>query len=223
MPLNIPAGMGQANIRLLATNDPQPMYTTLGVRPLVPPLDMGAAQHVYEAFIQSMMANVAAEVQCSGVILRVRQDDGTDQVFEFVPVSNKVGTAPGNAAPNNTAYIFEKLTQRGGKRGRGRMFVPGIPEGQVDAAGNIVAAYASGVQTNLNTFYANLIGNPVGIPGDAVQPVLFHGNTTTTTRSAPGTNPRTVTITTGAPGPAPDDITGFALDPRVGTQRRRLR
>ena len=223
MPLTIPAGMGLAAVRMSAAGDAQPMFFTLGVRTSTGPLNQTHARRVFEAFQGNFKGNIGPEVSFTGCTLYVRQDDGSDVVWEYNASPAIAGTATGPALPNNAAWIVEKNTGRGGRRGRGRMFIPGPPEGQVDAAGVINTTYLAGAQTNINSVFAALPAPAVPDLTSPVIPVLFHGPTTTTTRSAPGANPRVVTVTTGAAGPAPDDITSFTIDPKVGTQRRRLR
>ena len=106
------------------------------------------------------------------------------------------GGAAGQAVPNNTALLIRKRTDRGGRRGRGRAFLPPTQADAVDGGAllsSVIAAAASEAFADLMVAYSTVLG---GVPH------LLH--------------------TTEAGG-APDEITGFSCDTRVATQRRRLR
>lgn len=107
-----------------------------------------------------------------------------------------VGTLVDTAMPPNTAILVRKLVSAGGRRNRGRFYLPPVypGEGNVDSGGNIIA----GSVTNMNTWYTKLFTNLVAVN---LKPVLFHSE-------APFT---------------PSVITGFSVQSVVATQRRRLR
>lgn len=221
--LNIPAGMGLASIELKVDGDNEPMFTTLGVRAISGPLGQNHARRILFAFRDSLLTALGSTTALHAVQLRVRQDGGGDIVHEErlgVPAGSG-GTAA--AHPQNVAYIIRKRSLRAGRRGTGRMYLPGVPEANTDQAGNVSSGALTFLTQECTDFLTLLLTDAAGPPVlSAVQPVLFHGNTTSTTRSTTGTT-KTVTVTQGAPGPAPDDIISFRPDARVGTQRRRLR
>lgn len=107
------------------------------------------------------------------------------------------GTLVDASVPSNCALIVKKNTALGGRRFRGRMFVPPIilNEGAVDAAGNILTSPLASIQGNFDLWLAAMIA-------DDWAPVLFHQ---------------------GAGAPAPTAITSFTCDSLIGTQRRRMR
>ena len=111
-----------------------------------------------------------------------------------------VETAPGGnagaASPPNTAMLVKKGTSRGGRKGRGRMFVPGLPADYVADTG-----FLAGVQGVLNDQFNTLMTGLKTDLNDA-ELVLLH--------SEPGDGD-------------PDVITSFTVDNMVATQRRRLR
>lgn len=100
-----------------------------------------------------------------------------------------------SALPQNCAYLIKKITGVGGRRNRGRMYVPGVPENVVDAAGNLLAAEIDAIQGMLGTWFTAL--QAITALGD---PVILHNNSST-----------------------PTPITSFQCDPRIATQRRRMR
>lgn len=224
MALNIPAGDAVASLEFMFDNDPEPMYCTIGLRAAVAPLDASHAERLFSAWRQNGLTRQVSSAQLRGAIVRVQQDGGGTVVYEHRPAAPVNGGTVASGFPSNVAVIAEKLTARAGRRGRGRLFVPGIPDTDADNAGVLSSSAVTGWNTVLLGFHQNLLGQTGGgtLEGADVVPLLFHGPTTTTTRTTgPGT--RTVTTTEGAPGPLPDVITGFSVDNMVGTQRRRLR
>lgn len=224
MPLTIPAGHGLAAIHHRYTGDNEDMIVTLGARPGVPPLDVGAAERIGTAWRFHVMNQLSTALTLTKVSLRVRQDDGGDLLFEWTPPSVAGGGQTFAGAPSNVSLLVHKQTSRSGRRGRGRMFVPGITEDRVNQDGTIPGASLTAIQTAFTNFRTALGAAPdVNVTGDAVVPVLFHGNTTDTVVTRPSSTTVVRTVTTGAAGPLPDDITGLTVDSRVATQRRRLR
>lgn len=101
--------------------------------------------------------------------------------------------ASSSSVPPNVAVLVRKVTALGGRRGRGRMYVPGIPEGSVSAGGLIGSSVIGDWQSALDSFLSALVA-------DNTPPVLLHSDAT-----------------------APTEITDFAVQAFVATQRRRLR
>lgn len=115
------------------------------------------------------------------------------------------GTVPGTAAgsfpgqlniaspPPNVAVLVHKNTTLGGRKGRGRMFIPWyVDKGSIDEAGGI-----DGTQrTNIN----NSLDNMLTALDAADYPMrLLHNDST-----------------------VPSAVTGLTVDSRVATQRNRL-
>lgn len=221
MPLNIPAGDGLASYHLRVGTDPEDMILTLGVRPVAGPFDAQHLLRLETAFRTTMLAQLPASMLLSKTVVRVRQDGGDDTLFERAPSAIAGGVGTGAVAPPNVAYLFRKITTRGGRRGRGRWFVPGVQEAHVDADGLLT----SGIVATYNTAaaaYLTALAAAAGAGEKPVIPILLHNNSSSTARStSPGSV--TVTVTQGAAGPLPDVITSMTLDARVATQRRRLR
>lgn len=96
------------------------------------------------------------------------------------------------------AVLLRKGTARGGRRGRGRMFVPwAIADAEVNEIGILDTTAVSGRQTSANAFLAGLADDDLG------GMVLLHD----------------VGIST--PGD-PTPVTSLIVDRLVGSQRRRL-
>lgn len=109
--------------------------------------------------------------------------------------SSITGIGTGAPMPPNCAVLLTKRTNRGGRKGRGRGFLPPMffGEAQVDSLGIINPGDITPAQTAWNAALTDW--NASGIP-----PVLLHSDAT-----------------------APDPITAFELGGQIATQRRRLR
>lgn len=112
--------------------------------------------------------------------------------------TTELGTQTATAyCPPNVAYIVKKTTALAGARNRGRCYMPGMPEADVDENGRLAGAFITGVNGLLATFFA-------AINADAAVDTmtLVH-----TTESGGGDTP----------------ITALTVQPVCGTQRPRLR
>lgn len=105
------------------------------------------------------------------------------------------GTGTGSPLTPNTSVLVKKLTARGGRKGRGRMFVPGmcVSEIDVDENGIISTPDLADIQLQWSDFLADL-------QTSVCLPYLLHSDST-----------------------LPDEITSLVVEPLVATQRRRLR
>ena len=92
--------------------------------------------------------------------------------------------------------LVHKVTAVGGRRGRGRAYIPGAPATAIDNTGVVDSAYMVANQPRLTTFGTACATNDIGL-------VVLHGGEGTL--------------------PVPYDVTNLVLDGKVATQRRRLR
>lgn len=114
-------------------------------------------------------------------------------------ITPQVGTGVGAVLPNNSAVLVKKATSVGGRRNRGRMFFPNPQEGEVDQAGQVTSAGVSA----WNTVLLGLL------PGGSVHTAFgFLGNAQVLHESGSQT---------------PTQVTDLATQPKIATQRRRMR
>lgn len=205
MGVEIPAGGVQTALRWRSSGDPEEMISTLGF------LDRG----VY-ADAQAVAVTVAAAASTTftgaanlvsgwtfvGVTAYVYQDGGAAEVGESVV--NIAGSGGSDSLPSNCALLVRKRTASAGRRATGRMFVPSalVPEAIVGNNGEIGSAALAGFQTRIDSFYDALTDEATGL-----EPALWH--------SLGGSSGTEV-----LPG---DPITALVVDPKIATQRRRMR
>lgn len=154
-------------------------------------LNDDALQDQYVAAAVFLMGNLNNSITMTTIDFVLGQDGNDDVVVSRV--AGHPGISGGGMVPINTTFLFQKRTALGGRRGRGRMYLPGVSEGAVADDGSLDTGVAAGLAANIGTWLADW-------PGDWV-PALFH-------QSAPY---------------APSMITSINVSPKVATQRTRLR
>jgi hypothetical protein len=112
---------------------------------------------------------------------------------------NIVGTNGGSLAPPNCAVLVKKITALGGREGRGRAYLPGISSisGSLDSGGNFSGANATTVSNAMQALFDQMLADDLIGP---VTPVVLHSASSD-----------------------PTQITSFVCEPKLATQRRRLR
>lgn len=192
--MTIPAGYAQANIRFTGGIVPTGAECTigidLGVSSLTP---FEVAEVVGGAWNASFQAELSDQMLMQEVYVKFGPDaTGPSDTSTFA----SPGARPLAPLPANTAVLVRKITDLGGRAGRGRFYVPGFVETPVSGNGVIDATELGLLQAAADTFYGNLTAGDFGL-------VVLHQP--------------------GSPLSTPTPITGLAVDSTVATQRQRLR
>lgn len=203
MALIIPQGFGQAVYEFSLTDDAEPIVVTCGHD-----LDAAgsnyadAADQLFDAFAAMLMGRVADDYRLEVVTLYVGQDGGPPAIYESTraSVAGGISAAP---LPQNCSWLIRKRTSAAGRRGRGRMYLPGVAEGVVDPVGQIDSGEVATTQTWADNWLDELLVPTLG--GPALPPVVLHRS------EGIGVEP------------PPTPITALQVDDRIATQRRRLR
>lgn len=198
----IPPGFAEVGIQFKHNSDPDPWYITFGI-------DTGEytgslalmANACGVRWMDTVGVFLSSDVRCSGVRLTAGQD-GPDNLTIFVPLEIQ-GPASYDMLPQNCALLVQKQTPQPGRKGKGRMYLPGIlQEAKVNAVGGVNGDFLSDVQAQLDAFLEVM---NVGEPGlDPLPMYLLHNNY-------------------GAGTPLPSSITALVGQSTIATQRRRLR
>jgi hypothetical protein len=138
----------------------------------------------------------------------VRVGDGTNVPAIAVGVAAAVaGTFSGADLPPQVAVLIKKNTGVGGKKNRGRTYLPwAVPASVVDERGTIAGANVSAIQANVNLVLAGMLAD--GMP--------MHISNKTLVITPPEVKPHVTAITTG-----PLVVT-WTVETIIATQRRRL-
>ena len=176
--------------------DPEPMFTALGIT-FEDGLDHDAQAILCIDALQLAQIELAVEIPSDYSLGPGHADLGVTG-GDNIRVDG-LATTPGlqvsDATQQNTAWLIKKSTLVGGRKGRGRMFVPGAVDGFVSPSGVLDPSYRDSLQTAVENMVAAILGL-TGINGIT----LFHEEEVA-----------------GSP------IIALTVDNRVATQRRRMR
>lgn len=195
MSVKVPPGFAEVWIRFDTASDPEPMYCSLGLGLSVGTTGTLARTNEILNVIETNLDNIVSSSYTIGGGYILWGQDGQFDLRIDSTNTPQVGDA-GTAVPQNTAFLFKKNTGLGGRRNRGRFYVPGVPEGSVDEVGRLSSGALSAAAGIADDIYTTLIGLSTV---DSLQ--LFHN-------SAPFD---------------PTFLESLTVDNRVATQRRRLR
>lgn len=199
----IPTGFAQVSIPFAHSTMTRRAFIVYGVKvPVGGVTPEGLATSVLLDFTTAMAPEIDSEVTMGPAEVNIGQDGGV--ALAGAGSNTVVGTNPTASPSPNVAVLLKLRTARGGRRGRGRKYLPwAVAEGELAENGTIIA----GQVTQLNTA-ANSWRTSAATAGRDL--VILHSNTV----PAPG---RVATV----PGP-PDTVTSIAVDGLIATQRRRL-
>lgn len=191
------AGFADVSIQLNQTGLSRPAFLTFGVQPTGTDVAamVGSVSQAFGA-TGSLKTVLDTTVTMTGIRVSYGTIGGEDIVSQGGFATNGTGSA-GATIPPNCAVLARKTTARGGRRGRGRMYLPWvILATDVSETGTILAAKVTALNTMCGLFLAALTTN--GVPM-----YLLHGPGKTNTGN-------------------PDQVTSLTVDPLIATQRRRL-
>lgn len=199
MSIVIPEGFAQIRYGWQLTGSTRPMYCTIGCSVAGAADAQELANEMDTAWLSTIgtPANLVAGATVLPTYVQARFDAGPPSIASAgVPVPT---TSAGGAPPPNVALMVKKLTALGGRRFRGRMFLPAVftNEIYVSTAGVIDNAQILVLQPKLNAFKA-----AVEAYGRSLY--LLHSE------------PEVGFI-------LPTALSALVLDPLVATQRSRLR
>jgi hypothetical protein len=207
----IPVNYGQATVNFTGENLPHGGAVVFGFDNPEDASPNEAAGLVWAAFAEFVPDCCTSDVALASVDVKLGPNEtGGLGSYSAAAVPGAVG---GSSLGPQCSILLEKRTGTGGRRGRGRMYVPGVYDGWVDDKG----AYVSGVQAQIDGFADTLLDS---LTTAAVPMVVLHSPSYTWTIT--DGQPRRVY---GDPGlaPAPYLVTSLVCDPLIATQRRRLR
>lgn len=207
----IPNLYGQATINFAGENLPNDGALVIGFANEASDPAVACAEDIWDCFATAVPLICSADVAMTSVDVKLGPNDtGPIATFAGAPVSGATG--PTSLSPGS-AILIEKQSDLGGRRGRGRMYWPGVFEGWVDDAGR----YVTGVQAQIQGFANDLLADLNGV----LQPMyLLHSPAYTW--EIQGGQPRRVYGSLASAG-MPTEVTALAVDPVIATQRRRLR
>jgi len=190
----IPVSYAQANFIYTGNAVPNGAQWTLGldISASAGTPALVAADLETEYIASGIAANLSNDANLTSILVKFGPDATGPSAIE---AANVLATGGTGGVPN-TAFLVRKDTALGGKAGRGRMFLPSVPEASVLQSGVLNSGVVTALQADMDSFFA-------GLASQGLVPVLLHGDS--------------------SPLTTPTPITGFSVQSVVATQRRRLR
>lgn len=201
---DINGGCGTLAVEINCAGDNERMYCTSAFQITLPyTMTQAKADFLLNRMAQRLLTHSTNLYSISRGVLHYRDIPGggpPTQVFNAA-TATQTGLIVTAGVPQNTAFLAHKNTGSVGRGANGRCYIPGVPEASVDALGNVTAGEVAALTGQLDQWRLDWEG---GAPVVKIA-VLHHG-----------------------PGPVhalePEGVvTSVTVDPRVATQRRRLR
>lgn len=171
MAVIIPPGYAQIVVPHLLTGYTREALCIWGVEFNTAPGDyVGWADEFLGIYIGSIGAQIDSQVTIGPVRLIVGQDGGDP--LTYVGEATAVGGAARDSITPALAAMFSKNTTTGGRRGRGRSFVPwSVSDTNVTENGTLQPAARTALQAAANSFLdgvATLLATPVVLHGTGI-------------------------------------------------------
>lgn len=204
--MTIPVGYFQATAFFQHDDDPDPYnVVTLHEYDLTTFTETDHCNQIKEIWSATFLPLMSLVMRLTKVVGRFGQDGGPPLIFE----SNTIdagGSTASDKLPQNSALLISKRTNLGGRRGRGRMFVPGVlGEAAVGETGVITSGVVADLQDKADDFLDQCTTG--GLAALPVPLYLEHFPSTV----SPGSEP------------PPTLVTSLVVDSLISTQRGRLR
>lgn len=194
--MEIPTGYGQITLGFTGAMAPTGAAVTYGIQ-WDPEFPLSFMDEVLNEATAAWSARfgpaISSGLVLSSALLKVGPNEtgpSLEKGFSIPGGSANAGGYPG------AAYLLTKNTSFGGRAGRGRMYVPGIPEATIDPGGNLTSGTAAALTTAANQWLADHATNAVPV-------YLLHN--------------------AGSPITEPTEVLSMTCSARVATQRRRNR
>lgn len=195
MALIIPNGFVQISLPITHAGLARQAFITYGAEVG----SLGASPGELDEHLDAWMAEITSDSNLIMGPVLGRFGVAAGEPLAMTGTSSANGGSAANRLPSNAAVLVVKQTARGGRRGRGRMYVPWrAEEANVDELGVIDAGNVTGMGAEFDAFLSALETGSRSM-------VLLH--------DADGVT---------APG-SPDVVTRLLVQPVIATQRRRLR
>ncbi len=202
--VTIPINYAAVIHSLKYTGDNEAMAITygVGIDTATPPVDAAAAAgELGQFFATRLLPLLPPAVQLTST--EVKWQTVAPPADPVIGAST-LGAAGGgnggvNLLPQNCAWLIHKRTAFAGRRGRGRLYLPGPAEGEVDNLGQVGIATQNSWNGALSSWRTDISGS-----ASFLGMCILHG---------PGVSAV----------PAPYFVSSLSLDPVIATQRRRLR
>lgn len=199
----IPVGMCDATYLLQRTGANRVESVTMSYDP-ESAVDQSLANSLHNSFVTHMIPALAAAYTFMSVHLLGRSDAVNLVAVDSTQppaVGTRSGSLIGNLGSPQVAALIRKHTAFAGKAQRGRLYWPGVAEGDVDGHGKLTGAVVTALESAVDAWFSNVNTYAQHMLGHS----CFHEDDQPPCQPIPWT-----------------PITHLSVDDVVATQRRRL-
>lgn len=186
----IPVGYAQVTHHFRWTGVSRKMAVTYGVQLTGSMFLSARAALVHDAFADTVLQQMTNEVALERTVLKAGPTT-TGPAAEFV--QDRFGGQDSESLPPNVAFLVKKVTDLGGRKNRGRLYLPGVPKPSSLDTGLLASGTVTNLNAQLDTFLARMETEESPL-------VILHNSSSD-----------------------PTVVSDLELDAKVATQRRRLR
>lgn len=190
----LPEGFAELQFHYFCEGDSEAMITSLGIK-----LAVGDTASNFDAMFQAWYDAIRVNVQTSYTLgpSVIQIGTATEDNLVYNGTGTEFGLLAGEAMPPNVSVLVRKLGTTPGRRGRGRMYLPGYGMSGILSSGEIQSVTLGLFQDNIDDALTGVAAASEDFQGF----FLYHG-------SAPFD---------------PSPINSFPVQRKLATQRRRLR
>lgn len=202
----LPVGIGEAAYRMRLTGDPDQLVNVMGLDFATEPT-LATANALMASWTSRIGPVTSSLITLEGVHI-LYQSDSNNQIA-VDSNSTAVAGSKGSStllAPPNVTYLVRKRTGFAGRKNRGRIYFPGVVEGDIDNVGVVQGSVLTALQAAFTAWYGDLVTHT---------PVIVHSGLCTVGDTGHA-GPHDVTPLPATP------ILSLEVDDRIATQRRRL-
>ena len=186
----IPEGYGQFVFSFAGQGLPSGGAVVVGFRNDTPQSAIQCADDAKAAWVTRFMPSISSAVQFTTVLCKLGPAETGESALS---TSGAYGSLAVTQTSPATCYLIRKYTGFGGRRGRGRMYIPGPVENDVNVAGDLQSSRVTALTTACAGFLTDMQTAGCSL-------VVLHND-----------------------GTPPYGVTELRVDPIIATQRRRLR
>jgi len=174
----IPINYAQITLEWDISSAPRNAVCVFGVADVIP---RNSPSEIYDALLPTLEDKWPTDLSDAANLFTCRIKCGPDATGAFgeFPL-NEIGTRTGGVDAPQQSALVTKNTTHGGRKGRGRMYIPGIGSGETDTGGTLKSDFRTALQADLDIWISDLADADIPmvvLHEDATSPYLVESLT----------------------------------------------
>jgi len=169
----IPANYAQIGLHFGIENAPRDAWVIHGVADVIP---TNSPSEIFDALLPCLEDKWPTDLSDACTLFEVKIKCGPDDTGPFGLFPCTIGgTRAGEVEAPQQSALVTKNTTHGGRKGRGRMYLPGIGIGETSTGGLLVSSFRTALQADLDIYIDDLAAADIPmvvLHADATSPYL---------------------------------------------------